>query len=772
MKKHILIICPYPENEVPGQRLKYEQYFEYFRSKGYRITVTPFFGESYYKILYTPRNYHKKILGTLWGYLKRTLQILRLPFYDGIYVFLYVTPFGGPFFERLYRLFSRKMIYDIDDLVFLGRASKFNPMVAQFRKPEKYFFLMKEADHVITCTPYLDSIVRKYNSRTTDISSTINTDKYIPIENYSNDHKLTLGWSGSHSTVPYLRILEPVLRKLKKEYDFKLLVIDTSRSIFKIEGIDVEKIQWNESTEVDDLRRIDIGLYPLPDEEWVLGKSGLKALQYMALGIPTLATAIGTNFRIIENDVSGFLVNSEDEWLMQLGNLMSDPDLRSRIGKNGRNHVQKYYSVRANEPVYLSIFEDVFNNNEITIEEPITPGLDQLPISVVIPIYNDKKSFENVFDAVCKQTKRPKQIVIIDSSDDDDIGINLHKYNDNIEIEYKKVERSFPGRARNLGAQIASEKYLAFLDSKTVPKKNWLSGSFAMLKDYDVILGSVIYKGASSFKKLISVAIYGKNSVESISGALMLKSVFLKIGFFHEKARAGEDIDWRIRAKESEFNYYLPAKENTVYSEISSNLIFHIKRSFVYQMHGARLDIQHSTKVVFLSLFLILLASLVPIWNDIVGHDHDVFFVPHIIKIFLLFLGLFVFFSFIYYKLFLTNFRKRRSLKFLINFSLFIWISIVVYNWNERVGLNSPFFVPYLTKYYLAGLLSSSIILRGIILPIKRGVHNNYLFPYRWAGIGLIGLTLDISKAPGYLLGSLVVIYIKIKSQFKVGKKE
>jgi hypothetical protein len=187
-------------------------------------------------------------------------------------------------------------------------------------------------------------------------------------------------------------------------------------------------------------------------------------------------------------------------------------------------------------------------------------------------------------------------------------------------------------------------------------------------------------------------------------------------------------------------------------------------------MHGARLDIQHSTKVVFLSLFLILLSSLVPIWNDIVGHNNDVFFVPHILKIFLLFLGLFVFFSLIYFKLFLINLRKRRSLKFLINFSLFIWISIVVYNWNEGVANwdeNSPFFVPYLTKYYLVGLLASSIIIRGIILPIKRGVHNNYLFPYRWTGIGLIGLILDISKTPGYFMGSLVNVYRKVKSYFR-----
>lgn len=358
MKKHVLVVCPYPENEAPGQRLKYEQYFEHFRRHGYRISVSPFFEPSFYKILYTPGNYAQKIMGTLWGYAKRAVQLFRVPFYDGIYIALYVTPFGTSFFERLYRLFSRRMIYDIDDLVFMGKTSKVNYLVAPLRRPGKYFYLMQAADHVITCTPYLDSIVRRYNSKTTDISSTINTDKYVPIENYANDHMLTLGWSGSHSTVPYLRLLEPVLRSLREQHDFKLLVIGTSS--FDIEGIDVEAIPWNESTEVRDLRRIDIGLYPLPDEEWVLGKSGLKALQYMALGIPTIATAVGANFRVMESGVSGFLVNSDDEWTARLSELLSDPELRRRVGKRGRERVEKYYSVRANEPVYLRIFDEVF----------------------------------------------------------------------------------------------------------------------------------------------------------------------------------------------------------------------------------------------------------------------------------------------------------------------------------------------------------------------------------------------------------------------------
>jgi glycosyltransferase involved in cell wall biosynthesis len=322
--------------------------------------VSPFFESIFYKIIYTEGNYIQKIFGTLFGYVKRIIQIFQIPFYDGIYIFLYVTPFGSSLFERIYCTLSKKIIYDIDDLTFMGKTSKNNSFISILRKPDKYFYLMKVADHVITCTPFLDSIVKKYNSKTTDISSTINTDKYLPIENYSNDHRLIIGWSGSHSTVPYLQLLVPVLQNLKDKQDFKLLVIGTSN--FEIEGVDVEAIPWSEANEVRELSRIDVGIYPLPDEEWVLGKSGLKALQYMALGIPTVATAIGTNFRIIEDGVSGFLVNTEEEWIRRLSSLLNSGELRKKIGIKGKARVDKFYSIHANKKIYLQIFNEVYNN--------------------------------------------------------------------------------------------------------------------------------------------------------------------------------------------------------------------------------------------------------------------------------------------------------------------------------------------------------------------------------------------------------------------------
>ena len=221
---------------------------------------------------------------------------------------------------------------------------------------------MKNSNHVITCTPYLDKFVKHYNEKTTDISSTINTNIYLPRTDYQLNDIPILGWSGSHSTSKYLKLLEPVfLELLKKEIPFQILIIGDENFHFSDIKIPYKAIPWNLATEVEDLKKIDIGLYPLPDEPWVYGKSGLKALQYMALGIPTVATAVGANFRIITDAENGFLIplNDLDLWEKIIIQLLNDKELREKIGKKGRETVEIYYSIEANKNKYLSILESM-----------------------------------------------------------------------------------------------------------------------------------------------------------------------------------------------------------------------------------------------------------------------------------------------------------------------------------------------------------------------------------------------------------------------------
>ena len=363
-KKKILIICPHPVGYVPGQRLKYEQYFNHWQNNGYEVTIKPFFSESTQQVLYKQGHFFSKITGTLGGYFKRLALLFSIGRHDLVYVFLWVTPFGPPFFEWLTRKTAKKIIYDIDDLVFLKHRIA-EPWYAYLLKGrEKPIYLMKTANHIITCTPYLDEFARQHNQHTTDISSTINTDQYLPVNTYTNDKIIVLGWSGSHSTLRMLKLILPALIELKKSLDYKLVVMGGTD--IEIPGIVIEKLEWTEEKEISTLQKIDIGLYPLPmDEEWVKGKSGLKALQYMALGIPTIASNCGCNDRVIENGVSGFLVSTQEEWVEKIILLAKDAALRKSMGLAARETVEKSYSVKANEAVYLKILDNLVTNKVV-----------------------------------------------------------------------------------------------------------------------------------------------------------------------------------------------------------------------------------------------------------------------------------------------------------------------------------------------------------------------------------------------------------------------
>jgi len=358
--KKILFLSPYPFNKAPSQRLKYEQYFSAFEQVGYIVKSDSFISEKLWGFLYIKGNIFKKAIYTALAYFKRYLLLGTLYKYDLVYVHLWGTPFGAPVFERLLRAFSRKLIYDIDDLIYLRDTNEANKFLKNFKGKSKSFYLMRIADHVITCTPRLDDFVKKFNSHTTDISSTVDTEKrYLPKADYESNDIIKIGWSGSYSTSKYLYLLKDVLIELSKSHKFQLVVMGDKD--FYIEGVNIKAIPWSEENEMTTLKSFDIGIYPLPDEEWVYGKSGLKAIQYMALGIPTIATAIGANFRIITDGVNGFLIapDNYEKWSIRLAELIQDAELRKRLGREGRKKVEEKYSIHTNAPHYLQILNSL-----------------------------------------------------------------------------------------------------------------------------------------------------------------------------------------------------------------------------------------------------------------------------------------------------------------------------------------------------------------------------------------------------------------------------
>lgn len=359
-KKKLLILCPYPKGFAAGQRLKYEQYFSTWEDE-YLIEIKPFFNHFFWKDLYAKNKSIKKVAGTIIGYLKRLYHIFFLRNYDVIYIFLWVTPFKDILFEKIVRRLSKKLIFDFDDSIHLDHKDHISTdtgFIYKFLKSSKKIkYLIKHSDHVITSSPFNLEYCQELNknSEATYIPCSLDTDRFIPkaLMKFNKNDSLTLGWTGTFSSKVYLDFYMDVIRDCCLELNLKLLLI--TNFDYAVDSIDLEVIPWRKETEIQDLHRIDIGLYPLIESQWALGKGGLKVMQYMSLGIPSLSTDFGTAREIVQHGHDGFLATSKDDWVKYLKLYVNDQDLRARIGENARQKILKNYSINSNKQKYLEI---------------------------------------------------------------------------------------------------------------------------------------------------------------------------------------------------------------------------------------------------------------------------------------------------------------------------------------------------------------------------------------------------------------------------------
>lgn len=363
--RSMFVICPYPHGVSAGQRLKFEQYFDDWRRAGWTVTQAPFMDMTLWEILYLRGRVPGKAVGALKGLVGRIGDLLRVPQYDLVYCHMNVTPIGTSGFERLVRRLSRKLVFDVEDNVMgdigAGKVNNPNALLRLFKGKGKAAYLIRTADHVITSSPLLSDrcAMLNKNHRATYISSSVDTDRFVPSERYENVGKPVIGWTGTFSSRPYLDLLRPVFEKLSKTHAFKLRVIGNFDYSFP--GIDLEVIRWTAAEEIRDLQGIDIGVYPLADDDWVIGKSGLKAITYMAVGIPCVATAVGITPMIIRDADNGLLARTEPDWLDCLRRLLDDPGLRRRLGQQARADAVEKFSTKVVAADYRRVLEQVMS---------------------------------------------------------------------------------------------------------------------------------------------------------------------------------------------------------------------------------------------------------------------------------------------------------------------------------------------------------------------------------------------------------------------------
>jgi glycosyltransferase involved in cell wall biosynthesis len=359
----ILVLCPYPQGVAAGQRLKYEQYLDDWRASGFVVDVSPFMDRALWDIVHTPGHAFGKVLGTLRGYLRRLRDLTRLRRYDIVYVFMWVTPFGPGYMERLARWQAKRIVYDIEDnlLAEADTPRSLRQRIGTWlRNPGKTRFLIERADHVVTASPFMLDRYRALNAAVSLIYPSVDTDLFRPRDVLSQartQEKPVIGWTGTFSSAPYLDLLRPVFQALARRVDFTLIVIGNFP--YTLPGVDLEVLTWSRAEEVAQMQRLDIGVYPLPDDDWVLGKAGLKVIQYMAFGLPSVSTAIGTATRQVTDGVDGFLVRGDEQWLATLERLCREPALRRRIGEAGRREAVAHYSQGATAGRYRAVLDAV-----------------------------------------------------------------------------------------------------------------------------------------------------------------------------------------------------------------------------------------------------------------------------------------------------------------------------------------------------------------------------------------------------------------------------
>ena len=386
-------------------------------------------------------------------------------------------------------------------------------------------------------------------------------------------------------------------------------------------------------------------------------------------------------------------------------------------------------------------------------------------VSIIIPTFHFADVAKQVLLSALQQTLSPKEIIIIDSSEDHSIRDLVSALESEVPINYQKVAQSFPGEARNLGATFANYEWLAFLDSKTIPRSDWLESNFETLEanNADVVFGTTKYLAETGFQKALRACVFGLKNIESTPGSIIQKSNFDSIGGFREGVRTGDDMEWRQVIKTSYLSCITPKRTSLTYNELPKKLLPTLKRFFIYQLYTALVDIQNTSKNIMFSFFLIFLTILIPKWNSIVGWEDSMLYFPNITKFYVSALSVLTIFALVAKRDWLIR-NTNSILGFAIAISALIVSFFIVTSWNEVVAgwvEDSVWYFPHITKIYLSLAFSCSLIYRGIYFPLKNGITLTELLPFWWLKVGMLGFILDIAKAPGYVLGAILKIFSK-----------
>jgi glycosyltransferase involved in cell wall biosynthesis len=347
----VLLLCRYPRLGA-SSRLRSYQYLPELAEHGIQVTVSPLFSEAYLELFY--RSGSKRPRDLLSAYWSRLVQLFNARHYDLLWIEKELFPWLPATVERLLDGLGIPFIVDYDDAIF-HRYDQSSSLWIRKLLGKKIDRVMASAAMVMVGNDYLGDRAKAAGARRILHLPTVVDTKRYKQKVATEANPFTIGWIGSPTTARYLALIHEPLRSLAKDRAVRLMIVGAK--IDEIPGVSVENLEWSEETEAELIQMFDVGVMPLADELWERGKCGYKLIQYMASGLPVIASPVGVNKVIVEHGKSGYLAESAGDWKRYLRSLNDDQQLRAEMGRVGRLKVEQNYSLQVTASRLISGIE-------------------------------------------------------------------------------------------------------------------------------------------------------------------------------------------------------------------------------------------------------------------------------------------------------------------------------------------------------------------------------------------------------------------------------
>lgn len=332
-------------------RQRFVQYEPALAAAGMTVEYAPLLDDAHVKRL--AKGKRTSSIGVASAYARRLAALAGAGRFEALWVHCELFPYLPAAFERLAFVHRRPVIYDYDDAIFHmyddHPSTPVRALLGDKLKP-----LIRGASAVCAGNDYLRAYAAPLNPATFVLPTVVDTDQYRPVADRRSG-PVTIGWIGSPSTWVFVRPILPLLADLCAATGARFTAVGAgpAAEVDRFHGMEVA--EWREASEIASVQAMDVGIMPLPDAPWARGKCGYKLIQYMACGLPVVASPVGVNANIVREGTSGLLATDFDQWRAALTRLIDDPTLRQSMGAAGRARAVEFYSLQTHAPPLVDV---------------------------------------------------------------------------------------------------------------------------------------------------------------------------------------------------------------------------------------------------------------------------------------------------------------------------------------------------------------------------------------------------------------------------------